>query len=117
MTSFYFATPYHSSLHCSSVLHSEQSFNQAATSVLFNRNLFPNSAKKFKISSRRRRFRADSVRSCVETEESRTQISPESYEVPSNGSTLSTSFLSYLCPLLKLFAVSKLYIIIIMNKQ
>ncbi|XP_008441154.1 uncharacterized protein LOC103485378 isoform X1 [Cucumis melo] len=104
MTSFYFATPYHSSLHCSSVLHSEQSFNQAATSVLFNRNLFPNSAKKFKISSRRRRFCADSVRSCVETEESRTQISPESYEVPSNGSTLSTSFLSYLCPLLKLFA-------------
>lgn len=104
MSSFSFTTPYYSSPHCSTLVHSELSFNQAATSLLLNRNLFLNSANFCRISSRRRRFHANSVRSGTETEEPRTQHSPKSNAVSSTGSKLSTSFLSYLCPLLKLFA-------------
>ncbi|XP_038885044.1 uncharacterized protein LOC120075582 isoform X2 [Benincasa hispida] len=104
MSSFSFAPPFSPSLHCSTIVHSQQSFNQAATSVLLNRNLFPISAHFSSISSRRRRFHANSVRLGAETEEPLTQHSPETNAVSSNGSNLSTSFLSFLCPLLKLFA-------------
>ncbi|KAG6578307.1 hypothetical protein SDJN03_22755, partial [Cucurbita argyrosperma subsp. sororia] len=101
MSSFSFTTPYYSSLQ---ILLSDRSFNQATTSVLLNRNLFPISSNFLRISSRRHRFHANSVRSGAETEEPRAQHSPESNAVSSNGSKLSTSFLSYLCPLLKIFA-------------
>ncbi|XP_022992993.1 uncharacterized protein LOC111489153 [Cucurbita maxima] len=102
MSSFSFTTPYYSSLQ---IVLSDRSFNQATTSVLLNRNLFPISSKFLRISSRRHRFHANSVRSGAETEEPRAQHSPESNAVSSNGSKLSTSFLSYLCPLLNTFAV------------
>ncbi|KAG7015883.1 hypothetical protein SDJN02_20986 [Cucurbita argyrosperma subsp. argyrosperma] len=101
MSSFSFTTPYYSSLQ---IVLSDRSFNQATTSVLLNRNLFPISSKFLRISSRRPRFHANSVRSGAETEEPRAQHSPESNAVSNNGSKLSTSFLSYLCPLLKIFA-------------
>ncbi|XP_022152512.1 uncharacterized protein LOC111020220 isoform X2 [Momordica charantia] len=103
MSSFSLTTPY-STLHCSTIVRAERSFNEATTSVLQNRNLFPISTKLLRISSRRRRFHVNSVHSDAETEEPRTQYSREKNAVSSGGSSLSTSFLSYLCPLLKLFA-------------
>lgn len=59
--------------------------------------------------SRRNRFHASSADSDADTTELETQLSRENGAVSSNGGNPSTSFLSVLCPLLKLFSVSLSY--------
>lgn len=59
--------------------------------------------------SRRNRFHANSADSDADTNELETQLSRENGAVSSNGGNPSTSFLSVLCPLLKLFSVSLSY--------
>ncbi|KAL6297271.1 hypothetical protein ACE6H2_005413 [Prunus campanulata] len=54
--------------------------------------------------SRRNRFHANSADSDADTNELETQLSRENGAVSSNGGNPSTSFLSVLCPLLKLFS-------------
>lgn len=59
--------------------------------------------------SRRNRFHASSADSDADTTQLETQLSRENGAVSSNGGNPSTSFLSVLCPLLKLFSVSLSY--------
>ena len=108
-----------------------QPIPQRAKTSPFSNTLFPSSTLKFSTSferisrngnlvSPRNRFYANSNDSDVDTSEVGTQFSRENVTVSSNRGSPSTSLLSFLCPLLKLFSVillNLLFVIVLSSKQ